>query len=552
MTVSKFSALQIGVTWQRLAGMIDEAAQTFVRISFSSVVRDNWDMAVGLMDGQGRQIVQSSRSIPSFIGTMGRTLKAMLARFPRETWRPGDVVISNDGYIGTGHLNDITMVTPVFRGERLIAFIGSIFHTVDIGGAPSVEARDSYEEGLTIPICRIVRAGVENEDVIAFLTDNLRAPDDTLGDIRAQFAAYRQAQARLAKILDEEGIDDLDALAGELLDRSDRSMRQAISALPDGTYRDEVILDGFDHPLTIKCALTIAGDRIEVDYAGTSPQIDRPINSVMNFTWAYSAYPLKCALDPSTPNNDGSFRALTIKAPEGCLVNPRRPAPVWARHLSGHYLPPVLFGALAQVAPDKVIADCGSPLWNVYFSGKRRDGGRFVKMFFMNGGHGARPGDDGPACLSFPSNVATSPVEQFENSVPLLITEKALIVDSGGAGRYRGGASQKISFKVVGKEPVTMTIRHERVKFPPRGLAGGKPGRAGRDLINGQIIPAKGRYTLKPDDIVTFETPGGGGLRPPGEREQRRIADDVASGVVSPEAAARDYPGQATDEAADD
>jgi N-methylhydantoinase B len=217
MTSGKFSALQIGVTWQRLAGMIDEAAQTFVRTSFSSVVRDNWDMAVGLMDGQGRQIVQSSRSIPSFIGTMGRTLKAMLARFPRETWRPGDVVISNDGYLGTGHLNDITMVTPVFRGERLIAFIGSIFHTVDIGGAPSVEARDSYEEGLTIPVCKIVREGVENEDVIAFLTDNLRAPDDTLGDIRAQFAAYRQAEQRLLKILDEEGISDLDAFAGELV-----------------------------------------------------------------------------------------------------------------------------------------------------------------------------------------------------------------------------------------------------------------------------------------------------------------------------------------------
>lgn len=552
MTNSSFSALQIGVTWQRLAGMIDEAAQTFVRTSFSSVVRDNWDMAVGLMDGQGRQIVQSSRSVPSFIGTMGRTLKAMLQRFPRETWQAGDVVISNDGYLGTGHLNDITMVTPIFRGRRLVAFIGSIFHTVDIGGAPSVEARDSYEEGLTIPICRIVRGGVENEDVIAFLTDNLRAPDDTLGDIRAQFAAYRQAQNRLLKILEEEGIDDLDALAGELLDRSDRSMRRAISALPDGIYRDDVMLDGFDHPLTIKCALSVIGDRVEVDYAGTSPQIERPINSVMNFTWAYSAYALKCALDPATPNNDGSFRALSIRAPEGCLVNPRRPAPVWARHLSGHYLPPVLFGALAQIAPDKIIADCGSPLWNVYFAGKRRDGGRFVKMFFMNGGHGARPDNDGPACLSFPSNVATSPVEQFENSVPLLITEKALIADSGGAGRYRGGASQRISFRVTGEEPVTMTIRHERVKFPPRGLAGGKPGRAGRDLINGQLIAAKGRYVLKPGDVVSFETPGGGGLRPPAERERSRVEDDIASGVVTADAAGRDYGTALASEAADD
>ncbi len=551
MAGSRFSALQIGVTWQRLAGMIDEAAQTFVRTSFSSVVRDNWDMAVGLMDGQGRQIVQSSRSVPSFIGTMPRTLQSMLQRFPRGTWRPGDVVISNDGYLGTGHLNDVTMVMPVFRGPRLVAFVGSIFHTVDIGGAPSVEARDSYEEGLTIPVCKIVHEGVENEDVIAFLTENLRAPDDTLGDIRAQFAAYRQAERRLLKILDEEGIDDLDALAAELLDRSDSSMRQAIRALPDGLYCDEVMLDGFDHPLTIKCALRVAGDCIEIDYAGTSPQIDRPINSVMNYTWAYSAYAIKCALDPSTPNNDGSFRALTVNAPDGCLVNPRRPAPVWARHLSGHYLPPVIFGALSGIAPDKVIADCGSPLWNVYFGGKRRDGGRFVKMFFMNGGHGARPADDGPACLSFPSNVATSPIEQFENSVPMLITEKSLIADSGGAGKFRGGAAQRVSFKVVGDEPVTMTIRHERVKFPPRGLAGGKPGRAGRDLINDKLINPKGRYILRPGDTASFETPGGGGLRPVSERDRKRIEDDVASGIVTSEAATRDYGRRATDEAAE-
>lgn len=541
MTTRGFSALKLGVTWQRLGGLIDEAAQTFVRTSFSSVVRDNWDLAVGLMDAQGRQIVQSSRSVPSFIGTMPRTLQVMLQRFPSQTLRPGDVMISNDSYHGTGHLNDVTMVTPVFEDGRLIAFIGSIFHTVDIGAAPSVEARDSYEEGLTIPICKIVREGVENEDVIAFLTENLRAPDDTLGDIRAQFAAYRQGEVRLKQILAEERIDDLSALAGELMERSDASMRQAIAAVPDGDYADEIMLDGFDAPLTIRCKVEVRGDRMHIDYAGSSAQIDRPINSVMNYTWAYSAYAIKCALDPSTPNNDGTFRALSVSAPEGSLVNPRRPAPVWARHLSGHYLPPVIFSALARVVPDKVIADCGSPLWNVYFAGQARGGRRFVKMFFMNGGHGARPHADGAACLSFPSNVATSPIEQFENSVPMLITEKALIADSGGAGRFRGGAAQRISFKVTGEHPVAMTIRHERVQHPPRGLAGGQPGRAGRDLINGGQIKSKGRYHLAPGDVVTFETPGGGGLQPAARRDPALVAADVASGIVTPESAARDY-----------
>ncbi len=510
--MARFGALQVGLIWQRLAGFIDEAAEVFVRTSFSSVVRDNWDMAVGLMDSQGRQIVQSTKSVPSFIGTMPRTLAVMLRRYPHAVLKPGDVLISNDAYHGTGHLNDITMVKPVFRAGTLVGFIGSTFHSVDIGGAPSVEARDALEEGLTIPVCRIVVGGAENADVIAFLTENLRAPQETLGDIRAQFAAYAQAEARLLNLMDAERMDQLDELVDDILARSEASMRSAIEAVPDGTYVDALRMDGFDEPLDIRCAVTVAGSDLSVDFSGTSAQIARPINSVLSYTIAYSHYALKCLLDPGTPNNDGTFRPIRVCAPEGSLLNPRRPAPVWARHLSGHYVPPVIFGALAPVLPDRVVADCGSPLWNVYFNGTHADGRRFVKMFFMNGGHGARMGRDGAACLSFPSNVATVSIERFESSVPLLITEKSILPDSGGVGRYRGGAGQRLSFKVKGDAPVTMTIRHERVKHPPRGLLGGGPGAAGRDLINGKVVPAKGRYTLAPDDLVTFETPGGGGM----------------------------------------
>lgn len=533
MHSEKFSALKLGVAWHRFNGLMDETAQTFVRTSFSSVVRDNWDLAVGLMDSRGRQFAQSSRSIPSFIGTMPRTLRVMLKRYPRSSLRPGDILISNDGYHGTGHLNDITMMRPIFRGDRLICFIGSVFHTVDIGGAPSVAARDSYEEGLTIPVCKIVRGGVENEDVIAFIAENLREPEETLGDIRAQFVAYEAAQARLKRILGNEGIDDLDALATEILARSEAAMRKAILEAPDGAYRDRIMVDGFEEPLTICCEVRIKGGKLEIDFTGTSPQVNRPINSAMNFTRAYSAYAIKCAFDPTTPNNDGSFRPVTVSAPEGCLINPLRPAPIWARHLSGHYLPPVIFGALSQFMPGRIIADCGSPLWNVYFSGRHANGQRFVKMFFMNGGHGARPHQDGPACLSFPSNVATMPIEQFENSVPLLVTEKSLIPDSGGAGQYRGGPAQRLGFQVRSDHPVTMTIRHERVKFPPRGLLGGLPGSAGRDYVNGKEIDAKVRMDLRQNDVVTFETPGGGGLGPPERRDAAMLRDDLQSGLVT-------------------
>ena len=537
----QFSALQVGVVWQRFNGLLDETAHVFVRTSFSSVVRDNWDMAVCLMDSQGRLCAQSSRSVPSFIGSMPRTLKVMLKRFPKETLSPGDVVISNDAYHGTGHLNDITMIRPVFRNGKLIAFLGSVFHSVDIGGAPSVTARDSFEEGLTIPVSKILIKGVKNEDVIAFMTENLRAPEETFGDIGAQFSAYELGIQRLIKILDDEQIDDLDLLVEEILGRSEAAMRKAISAVPDGTYSDEIMLDGFEEPLKIRCEVCISGSDLSVDFSGTSAQINRPVNSVLNYTVAYSAYAIKCAFDPYTPNNEGSFRPITITAPEGSLLNPLRPAPVWARHLTGHYLPPVIFSALAQLIPDRIIADCGSPVWNVYFAGKLDDGQRFIKMFFMNGGHGARPHQDGPPCLSFPSNIATVPIEQFENSVPIMITEKSLIPDSGGAGEFRGGQAQRLSFKITSEDPVTMTIRHERVKYPPRGLLGGKAGSPGCDYVNGERIPAKIRMDLKNDDVVTFDTPGGGGIGRPETRATDMIISDIDSGAVTKEAAERDY-----------
>ena len=535
------SALQLGIVWRRLTGLMDEVAQTFVRTSFSVVVRDNWDLACSLMDADGRVFAQSSRSIPSFLGTMPTTLKAMLQKHPQHSLEPGDVLISNDPWIGTGHLNDITMVRPIFRGSELVAFVGSTFHTVDIGGAPSPFAKDSYEEGLCIPILKIVRRGEENQDVISFLQENLREPNETLGDIRAQFAAYDLAQTKLLNLLQQEGIDDLISVTDAILSRSELSMRKMLEAIPDGECTDQVTADGFEKPLTICCSIKKTGSDILVDYAGTDPQIDKPINSVYNFTFAYSAYAIKCAFDPNSPNNDGGLRPLTLLAPEGSLVNPTRPAPVWGRHLSGHYLPFVIFGALSKIIPDKVIADSGSPIWNVYFKGVDRSNRKFVKMFFMSGGYGARAQSDGPACLSFPTNIANNPIEQFENQTPMLVTEKSLITDSGGAGMYRGGLGQRLSFQSLSPEPLTFMIRHERIKYPPRGFLGGIDGRLGIDLVDGQRIPGKSVMSLKQGQTVTFETPGGGGMFSPLKRDPVALAKDLQDGVVSNLSARNDY-----------
>ncbi|HJP20324.1 MAG: hydantoinase B/oxoprolinase family protein [Alphaproteobacteria bacterium] len=533
--------VRLGLIWHRLDGIVDQVAETFVRAAFSVVVRDNFDMAFSLFDGRGRQLTQSKRSIPSFMGTLPRTLAAVLQRFPADQMLPGDTIITNDSWIGTGHLNDISMLHPIFRGERLVAFAASTAHTVDIGGAPSPTARDRYEEGLCIPICKIVEGGRESSTVIDFLSQNLRQPNETLGDIRAQFAAYRDCAEKLLGVMNEEGLDDLEQVADEIIGRSEQSMRAAIAELPDGRYEDAFEIDGVDEALHIQCAVGIAGETLAIDFAGTSPEVRWPINSVLNYTQAYGSYAVKCLLDPNAPNNAGTLAPISVSAPEGCLLNALPPAPVWGRHLSGHYVPPAIFGALAPLLPDRVVAESGSPLWNVYFSGRDVRDEAFVKMFFMNGGHGARASGDGPGCLSFPSNVSNQPIEAFEHQVPLLVTEKSLVPDSGGAGRFRGGNAQRIGFRSRSQHPVTMTIRHERTQYPPRGLLGGEAGSAGQDLVNGQAIAPKSRSELQMGDEVIFQTPGGGGLFPPSERSDERIEADIVNGLVTARQARKAY-----------
>ena len=540
--VSGLDPIRLGLIWQRLNGIVDQVSETFIRAAFSTVVRDNYDMAFSLLDTQGRQFVQSRRSIPSFIGTLPRTLAAVLEKFPANSLRPGDVIITNDAWIGTGHLNDISMICPIFSANKLIAFAGSTAHTVDIGGAPSPSAQDSYEEGLCIPICKIVEEGRENQLVIDFITENLRAPTETLGDIRAQFAAYHDCADKLEKVLQEEQLEDFEDIVEEIISRSSQSMRKVIAALPDGRYVDSFQVDGFDEPLTVACAVTVDGETIDVDFTGTSDQIKFPINSVMNYTYAYSCFALKCLLDPSAPNNSGSFDSVTVRAPDGCLLNASRPAPVWGRHLSGHYAPPAIFGALSAVLPDKVIAESGSPLWNVYFKGiDDRSDAPFVKMFFMNGGHGARPNGDGPGCLSFPSNVSNQPIELFESQAPLLVTEKCFVPDTAGEGKHRGGDAQRLSFRSMASTPITMTIRHERITYPPRGLLGGQNGAAGLDLVNGKPIPAKSRQLLAPGDVATFQMPGGGGLHAPEQRGKDALDRDLERGLLSMDKAKQVY-----------
>ncbi len=534
--------VMLEVLWNRLISIVDETGATLQRTSFSTIVRESNDFACVILDPLGRSLAQSVWSVPSFTGTLPITLRHMLREYPAETLEPGDSLITNDPWMGTGHLPDLTIVTPVFRGGRLVAFVGSIAHSPDMGGSGlSGELREVYEEGLQIPIVKLCERGRLNPTLEKILRINTRVPDLVLGDINAQLAANATGGERLLGLMDERRLDDLVPLAEELHARSEAAMREAIGRIPDGEYRHVVMTDGFDEPIRIECAVRVAGTDIHVDYAGTSPQIDRGINCVHNYTYAYSLFAIKCLTNPHIPNNEGGFRPVRVTAPEGSILNPRYPAAVGSRAQLGHFLPSAIFGALAPVIPERVAADSGSPLWGPVFSGTA-DGRRFSDIYFFNGGQGARPVSDGIHCLSFPSNISNTPLEVFEHNVPVRFEEKSLLPDSGGAGRFRGGAGQRVVMTFLAPDPTAVAMRMDRLKFPPQGYHGGAAGSAGVVLLNETTpLHPKRKVFVKQGDRIRFETPGGGGLFPPDTRDAERVAEDVRNGLVSPGAAARVY-----------
>ena len=540
-----FDPVTLEILWSRLISIADESAAALLRTSFSTIVRESNDFATVLMDAEGNSLAENSVGIPSFVGILPRTLRLLLKEIPKEEWRPGDCVITNDPWMATGHLNDITMAAPIFRNGRLVGFSGSIAHLPDIGGAMwSADCRELYEEGLRIPPVKFLLGGRENREVVTFIRGNVRVPDQVMGDIYANVAAQTVCARRLCEFLDDARLDDLTALSATLQDRAEQVMRRAIETLPDGTWRASVDADGYDeHETHIECAVTVGGSRLHIDYAGTSPQIDRGINSVMNYTYAYSVYPIKCALDPVTPRNEGSYRSISVEAPLGSILNPRYPAPCSARQLTGHLLTGAIYKCLAQAVPDKVLAECGSaPSPRSIYTGLDQQGNRFSQVLFGSAGMGASPTADGHNCTCFPTNAGSGSIEAFESIAPLIVWRKDLVPDSGGAGRYRGGLGQEIEVEVVSTEPLRLSLLSDRQKHPAQGLLGGGPGMPVEiRLQDGRRPHPKSRSTLQPGDRLTLRLGGGGGYGPPSARDPAALRHDIAEGYVTAEGAARDY-----------
>jgi N-methylhydantoinase B len=511
-----FDAIELELLWRRLISLVDEAAAALVRTSFSTLVRESYDFSCIVTDAEGRSLVQATESIPSFIGTLPATVKHFLRFFPEGELAPGDVLVTNDLYMGTGHLPDITVAKPIFLNGRLVAFSASTAHAPDIGGKiRSPEPREVFEEGFQIPPLKLLRGGVADETLVALLRQNVRTPDQTLGDLWAQIVALDVMEERLLHLMRSHHLYDLTELAAEIHGRCESAMRAAIAALPDGTYHSELQTDGLlDVPITLRMALTIRGDVIEMDLAGSDAQVDRAINCAMCYTYAMCMYGVKVCTEPMLPNNEGAFRPISVTAPPGSIVNPVFPASGGSRMLIGHYLPMLVFGCLGQVVPERVMAACGSPMWGMNQSGVREtaQGPKpYANMFFYNGGMGANGRGDGLPCLSWPSNVSSTSVEVSEHIAPLRFRHKKLRENSGGAGRHQGGLGQEILIEVLSDSPIAVSFLAERTVIPPFGIEGGAAGATGELRINGERVDPKRQYVLRRGATILLSTPGGGG-----------------------------------------
>ncbi len=522
--------------------MANDQARALVRSAFSPVLREAEDLSCAVFDRRGRMIVQADTGTPGHINTLALAVGHFLKRFPPETLEPGDVLITNDPWKATGHKHDMTVVTPVFHRNEILGYSGSTGHVVDIGGNVfSADAREVFEEGLAVPILKLYRAGRPNEDLFEILRENTRVPRAVLGDIRALAASNAVCGEKLIAFVKEFAIKDLSEVSDEIFSRTAHAARESISRIPRGRYTHSLRIDGFDEPLTIQAAVTVEKEEVEVDYEGTSPQVPRGINVPFAYTYAYTFYSIKCALFPGLPNNAGAFQHVRLKAPEGSLLNASYPAAVSARHLTGYFVSSAVFGCLASVAAERVVAD-SSILSDLQLDGINRWGERFSYLGFLCGGWGARLGKDGEATVSFPGNVANTPIEIAEQEIPILFTEKSLAVDSGGPGRYRGGLGQRVGGCVRGQHPVRLSCLYERVHHPAEGMLGAQPGSRTEIIINDSVRPhPKSRYILQPGDEFLLVTSGGGGYLPPGDRPPEAVRKDLREGLVSQEGALRDY-----------
>ena len=548
------SQIHMQIMWSRLIAVVEEQAQTLVRTAFSTPVREAGDLSAGVFDRDGKMLAQAVTGTPGHVNSMAAAVKHFLDAFPLATMKPGDHYITNDPWLTCGHLHDLTVVSPTFLNAEPVGLFASTVHVVDIGGlGMGPDGRQVYEEGLAIPLMALAREGRMNEDLMRIIRANVREPLQVEGDVYALAACNDEGSRRLVEMMEEFGIANLDRLGEHIIETSRQATLDAIRQLKPGKYKNTVHMDGYDRPLTLAGEMTIGYDGIHVDYTGTSPASAFGINVVANYMLAYTAFGVKCLVAPGVPNNAGSLATITASAPEGCILNVKRPRAVAARHTIGHMLPDVVFGCLHQVMAGGVPAEGASSLWNpqIYGGADVADelGGEghedvppFSTVIFHCGGTGARPGKDGLDVTAFPSGVRTIPVEATESVAPVMFRRREFREGSGGTGKYRGGLGQVIELGGADGMPVAMLCNFERIDNPARGRDGGGLGAPGLvSLVSGKPIRSKGRATIAGGDYIRLELPGGGGFGDPAARDPDQVALDVADGLIDAETARTAY-----------
>jgi len=541
--MTKFDPVSLEIMWSRLVNITEEMWTTTLRTAVSTIIASANDFGCEVLDSQGHSVAHAYRSMPVFNMTMPNVTKEILKKYPVSSMQPGDVFLTNDPWMCAGHLPDIAVVTPVFYQGKVVAFAGNIANTSDIGGSLDAKnVRDSYEEGIFFPICKLYHQGEPNELVFDMFRWNVRAPDMVLTDLEAQVAANAAGCERVVAFLEEYALPDLEDLSAAIRGRSQEAMRAAIAEMADGEYTNEVFTDGMGAPLKIAVKLKVEGDAISVDYAGSSPQIDHGgINCTMIYSLGHTLYTLACLLTPEVPVNEGCFEPIRVTAPEGSIINCTFPASVGSRVNTGWYIHGAIFQALSAVLPDRIQA--GNGLMSILQTyGVEADGKVFNTHFFCGGGRGATSGGDGTGHNMFPSSASNVPIEVFELNSPVLINAKEFVQNSAGPGKYRGSSGERISMsRLAGHpHPLHIYLHPHRLSFAAEGAFGGKPGTKTVVALNGETVsdadsPMElGYVTLDHDtDVLTVEFPSGGGMFDPLDRDQEQAAADRQNGIVS-------------------
>lgn len=532
------------VMWNRLVSVVEEGAQVLLKTAFGAVTREAGDLSVGVYDRRGRMMAQAVTGTPGHVNTMATAVSHFLQRFPLDTLKPGDVLVTNDPWMGTGHLFDFVVVTPVFYRDRAVALIACTCHVIDIGGRGfTADARSVFEEGLWIPHLKLFDAGQLNETLLAIIERNVREPLQVRGDILSLVSCNAAGARRLVDMLAEFDLTDLEKLSDHIIDRSRQAMMAAIAALPEGSWQHHMRIDGYEQPVDLVARLSVQQGELTVDFEGSSAASRFGINSPRCYSEAYTVFGVKCVIAPDIPNNAGSLSAITILMPQGSIVDPQPPAPVTARHVVGQMLPDLMFGCLEQAMGGQVSAEGAGSIWVLAMSHTEGSSRPFNTMSIGIGGAGARPSKDGLSCTAFPSGVGAIPVEVTEAASPLIFHRRELLPDSGGAGLYRGGLGGVIEIGHRHQEAFRVSAAtFDRRQHAARGRAGGADGRAGSSrLSDGTVLSGKGVYDIPAGQHLIIELPGGGGWGDPTDRAPHTLADEVASGLVSSDAAQSCY-----------